>query len=300
MLDFFKKQNSDGGGGQALLDVRAISRLMQHFPVGVKVEYYPEYRKELLLDSVVIAYQINDATIYSAHNLVFDESSGELEFDDQGQHYSFRKIHRFRIILPVFSQSEAKLDYVRREELLKIGGLVKGNTITLMAQLQGSQMPVLETIVDKRSMLREGIYASQTVAFLDVDMESLMLSDQRAHLRLKTNIPATVQVSRRGEYALVNGMMVDFSDTSLRMTLDDETSDEALPKERDNVVVSFNLPSQSEHVSLVGEVYRIENKVLVMMLTGCVEKGQIVELGQIEILKIKANLLQHSGTNLSG
>ncbi len=299
MLDFFKKQKSDGGDGESQLDIRAIGRLMHHFPVGVKVEYYPEYRKELLLDSVVIAYQINDAIVYSAHGLDCDESAGTLEFDDQGQHYCFKHISKFRIILPVFSQSETKLDYVRREELVKVGGLVKGNSITLMAQLEGSHMSVLETIVDKCSILREGFYASQTVAFLEVDLESLILSDQRTHLRLNTNVPVTIQVSKRGEYALVNGVMVDFSDRSVRLTLDDKTSAEALPKEKDDLVVSFNLPGQSEYISLVGEVYRIENKVLVVMLTGFMKKGQVVELGQIEILKIKANLLQHSGTKMA-
>ena len=49
----------------------------------------------------------------------------------------------------------------------------------------------------------------------------------------------------------------------------------------------------------MGEVFRIEGDAIVLMLTGFVEGGQAVELGQIEMLKIKANLLQHASTNLA-
>ncbi len=301
MLNFFKnKQDSatpsqDKGG----LDGCTIFRLMRHFPVGAKLQYYPEYQKNIVLDSVVIAYAINGTFIYSTTGLVCDESNGVLEFSDQEQNRVFKKITSFRIVLPVFSQSEAKLDYIRREELLKVGGLVKNNVITLMAEQSGGQVPVLETIVEKRTMLKEGFYANQTVALLEVDAETLMLSDQRTHLRLKTNIPATIQVSKRGEYALLNCTMIDFSDHSLRLQMDAEYAAEAMPKEDGKLMVSFNLPGQSEYVSLMGEVFRIEGDALVVVLTGFVEAGQSVELGQIEMLKIKANLLQHASTNLA-
>jgi len=301
MLNFFKNKQDSATSthDKEVLDGRTIFRLMRHFPVGAKIQYYPEYQKNIVLDSVVIAYAINDSFVYSTAGLTCDESNGVLAFSDQEQKRLFKKITSFRIVLPVFSQSEAKLDYIRREELLKVGGLVKGNVITLMAEQSGGQVPVLETIVEKRTMLKEGFYANQTVALLEVDAATLMLSDQRAHLRLKTNIPATIQVSKRGEYALLNCTMIDFSDRSLRLQMDAGYAAEAMPKEGGKLIVSFNLPGQSEYISLVGEVFRIEGDAIVAMLTGFVKGGQSVELGQIEMLKIKANLLQHSGTNLA-
>ena len=301
MLNFFKKKQDSGVSSQTdvVLDGRTICRLMRHFPVGAKVQYYPEYKKNIVLDSVVIAYAINDTVVYSTAGLTCDESSGVLEFSDQNQKLVFKQITNFRIILPVFSQSETKLDYIRREELLKVGGLVMGNVITLMGQQVNGQVPVLETIVAKRTMLKDGFYANQTVALLDIDATTLMLSDQRAHLRLRTKIPATIQVSKRGEYALLNCTMIDFSDRSLRLQVDGEFADEAMPREGGKLIVSFNLPGQSEYISLMGEVFRIEGDAIVVMLTGFVEAGQSVELGQIEILKIKANLLQHTSTNLA-
>ena len=301
MLNFFKNKKDSAAASQdkEVLDGRTIFRLIRHFPVGAKLQYYPEYQKDIVLDSVVIAYAINDSFVYSTAGLACDESNGVLELSDHEQKRVFKNITSFRIVLPVFSQSEAKLDYIRREELLKVGGLVKGNVITLMAEQSGGQVPVLETIVEKRTMLKEGFYANQTVALLEVDAASLMLSDQRAHLRLKTNISATIQVSKRGEYALLNCTMIDFSDRSLRLQMEAGYAAEAMPKEGGKLIVSFNLPGQSEYISLVGEVFRIEGDAIVVMLTGFVKSGQSVELGQIEMLKIKANLLQHSGTILA-
>ncbi len=300
MLNFFKNKNpAVPHQDKEVLDGRTIFRLMRHFPVGAKLQYYPEYQKNIVLDSVVIAYAINDIIVYSTAGLTCDESTGVLQLSDQARERVFKKITSFRIILPVFSQSEAKLDYIRREELLKVGGLVKGNVITLMAEQSGGQVPVLETIVERRTMLKEGFYANQTVALLEVDAATLMLSDQRAHLRLKTNVSATIKVNKRGEYASLNCTMIDFSDRSLRLQLDVDSVAEVVLKEGGKLIISFNLPGQSEYVSLVGEVFRIEGDAIVVMLTGFVKGGQSVELGQIEMLKIKANLLQHAGANLA-
>ena len=301
MLNFFKNKKDAVATNQAkeVLDGRTIFRLMRHFPVGAKLQYYPEYQKNIVLDSVVIAYAINGIFVYSTAGLSCDESSGVLQFSDQDQKWVFKKITSFRIILPVFSHSETKLDYIRREELLKVGGLVKGNVITLMAEQSDGQVPVLETIVERRTMLKEGFYANQTVALLEVDAATLMLSDQRAHLRLKTNISATIQVRKRGENTLLNCTMIDFSDRSLRLQMAADTAAEAMPQEGGKLLVSFNLPGQSEYISLMGEVFRIEGDAIVVMLTGLVRAGQSVELGQIEMLKIKANLLQHAGANLA-
>lgn len=306
MFNFFKNNSKPaGGGGQGdtpLLDGRALCRVMRHFPVGSRVHYYPEYRKEIVLESVVIAYAINGDYIYSAHGLNCDEKSGALTFEEQGARKSYTKIKSFNIIVPVFTQSEAKLDYVRREELLKVGGLVAGNTITLMAEQQSGQVPVLDTMVQKRSVLKEGYYANQTVALLEVNAASLLLTDQRAHLRLQTNIPAQLRVTRRGEYKELSGVMVDFSDISLRLVVATNPAPDAEAvklKESDDLFISFNLPGRSEQIVLLGEIFRIEGDAVVVMLKGMVEKGQVARLGQIEILKIKANLLQHGQAKLS-
>lgn len=304
MFNFFKGgSKSTGGDGptdEVLLDSNALGRVMHYFPVGGKVQFYPEYRKEILLDTVVIAYIINGEFIYSFVDLQRDEKSGSFSLEEQGTRKLFSKIKTFNIVVPAHTQSEAKLDYIRREELLKVGGLVPGNAITLMAEQRSGQVPVLETTVQKRAVIKDGYYAKQTVALLEVDGGSLLLTDQRAHMRLQTNIPAQLQVMRRGEYKELGARMVDFSDISLRLVMAYEADNPVKVRASDDMIVSFNLPGRSEQVSLVGSVFRIEGDGVVVMLKGMVEKGQTARLSQIEVLKIKAHLLQHGKANLSG
>jgi hypothetical protein len=302
MFSFFKKiskpTNSGGEGDKPLLDVHAICMAMRHFPVGAKVNYYPEYRKEIMMESVVIAYAINDNVIYSTSDLSCDERSGTVRLIDQGKQIICNEIKSFHIVVPVFTQSEAKLDYVRREELLKVGGLVPGNTITLMGEQQNGQVPVLDTTVHKRAMFKDGYYANHTVALLEVNLESLMLADQRSRLRLQTDLPAVLRLAQRDEYKLLNCVLADFSDISLRLAIDPDSIVNVNVKERDDVIVTFNLPGQSQQISLTGNIFRVTDSAVVVTLKGMLERGQTARLGQIDILKIKANLLQHGRAHL--
>ncbi|MDZ4262045.1 MAG: hypothetical protein U1B30_06910, partial [Pseudomonadota bacterium] len=118
-------------------------------------------------------------------------------------------------------------------------------------------------------------------------------------MRLQTNIPAQLQVMRRGEYKNLNATMVDFSDISLRLVIAFEPDSEVKMRASDDLIISFNLPGRSEQISLLGNVFRIEGNAVVVMLKGLVEKGQTARLGQIDVLKIKAHLLQHGKANLS-
>jgi hypothetical protein len=296
MLKFIKNSFGSAGNdepdlGGIGLDGGHICQLMQFFPIGTKLSYYPEFRKEIVLESVIIAYSINGDLIYSAAYATYQ--GGNLSFNDQGKKRVYSRINSFRITVPVLDPSnEVQLDYERREELQKVGGMARGNTLTLTGLKQNGQVPVVETTVNKRSILKQGLYANQTVAMLDVDTNSFVLTDQRAHVRLRTNMLLSAQFYSGDSLNLVNCTMVDFSDCSLRLAFDEEYPAEALPEEGEDLVLSFHLPGRAENISLMGNVFRIEGKAAVVMLQGGLEDGQTVPLSPIHILEIKANLLQ--------
>lgn len=298
MFDFFRKKTpSTGGKAQAEkreIQPGAVCRLMRLFPIGTKVRFYPEYRKEITLDSVIIGYVINGEMVYSVQGLVCDKDSGPIAFSDQTRMHSYSRIDSFRIMVPAVNQAEQKLDYSRREELQKIGGLSPGNTITLISERQGQQIPVLETTVQKRSMLNQGFYAGTTVAMLDVDISTLKLTDQRAHVRLQTNMPVSVQYYDGPNSNLVNCTMLDFSECSLRLKFGDEFPAEAMPQVGEDLILSFLMQDRAGNISLIGTVFRVSNDAVVVMLKGSLNgKQAVVPLSPIDILEIKANLLQN-------
>ncbi len=302
MLSFLKK--SLGIGAQATanqsdnspVDCQVIYHLMRYFPIGVKLRYFPEYQKDIMMDTVLVAYWINGELVYSTQGATFN--NGILVFNDRGSRKSYQDIHSFCFVVPEVKEEENKLDYNKREVLARVGGLVRGNTVTLIAEKNAGQVPVLDAEVSKRATLPEGLYANQSVALLVPDVGSLSLTDQRAHLRLQINVPVSLQISDNGQMRLINCRMIDFSDCSLRVSIDPELAVDYWPSEGDSLIVSFHLPNCPDMISIAVSVYRTTGESIVMMFSGRADKGRMQPLSQIDILNIKANLLQHCGADV--
>ncbi len=303
MLEFLKKSlglNEVAKTKQKVekksISCETVVNLMHYFPIGTRLRYYPEYQKDIMMNTLLVAYWINGDLIYSTKGVSFNNNV--LVLNDRGTHRSYQIIDSFRFVVPVLEDQESKLDYAKREELAKVGGMTRGNTITLMAEKHDGQIPVLDTIVNKRAILKDGLYANQQVALLDIDFDSLSITDQRAHLRLQTNVPVSLQVADNGQMRLLNGRMKDFSDCSLRVDVEHDLIVDSRPKEGEEVIVSFHLPNCPEMISLAVKVYRVMGDSIVMMFSGRVENGRMRPLSQIDILNVKANLLQHCAADV--
>lgn len=273
------------------VDCQTIHNLMRYFPIGSHLHYYPEYRKDIMMDTVLVAYSINGELVYSTKDVIFN--NGILVFNDRGSRKSYQDIASFYFVVPVVKDEENKLDYGKREELARLGGMSRGNVLSLIAKKDGSQVPVMEAEVHKRAILRDGLYANQSVALLDIDAGSLALTDQRSHLRLQTNVPVALLIPSDGEQQLFNCRMKDFSDCSLRVDVDADVIGEHMPTEGDNLIVNLRLPNRSDMISIAVNVYRVVDNSMVLMFTGRVDHGRMQPLSQIDILNVKANLLQH-------
>ena len=42
-----------------------VQQVVQHFPIGFRMQYFPEYLKDKKIDTIIAAYVINDYVIYS-------------------------------------------------------------------------------------------------------------------------------------------------------------------------------------------------------------------------------------------
>ncbi len=305
MLEFIKKSLGMGSGEakkakqveRESISCETIVNFIRYFPIGTKLRYYPEYRKDIMMDTLLVAYWINGELVYSTQGVTFNNNI--LVFHDRGSPKSYQKVESFRLVVPVFDEQESKLDYSKREELAKIGGMARGNTITLIAEKSAGHVPVIETVVNKRAVLKEGLYANQNIAVLDVDFDSLAITDQRAHLRLQTNVPVSIQVSDSGQSRLLNCRMKDFADCSLRVDMDHDLIVDSRPKEGDEIIVSFHLPNIAEQISIAARVYRVMGDAIVLMFTGRIVQGRMQPLNQMDVLNIKANLLQHCAAEVA-
>src|SRR5690606_1281525 len=96
-----------------------LIELMRCFPISGKIRYFPEHRKDIVLESIVIAYGINNHLVYSQHDIHVDADNGTLIFllDDNWKDRAIREVHRFCVLIPYAGGMDSDLDYDRRAAL---------------------------------------------------------------------------------------------------------------------------------------------------------------------------------------
>ncbi len=277
------------------LDLLQVAEVIRHFPVGGKIRYFPDYRPDVTVDSIVIAYGINNHLVYTQRDIRLDDSGPRPCFvlDDDWKDRPVHHVHRFCIVIPDIGGLENVLDYDTRVNLRNGGELQRGDQLTLMSLFSGQGLPHVESMVRKRVALRDGYYANHSVIVLEIDPETLKLVDQRRHCRIHTSLPVSVAVSGYSEPFAAE--LADFSEFSLRLSCSPELL--ALPRlDARKIFVTLDMPGQSRYFDLQGKVLRVGKEDMVVQLTHLRQGDTFEEIGLLSALDIKASLLQHPGT----
>ncbi|NOX75190.1 MAG: hypothetical protein GXP17_00915 [Gammaproteobacteria bacterium] len=279
------------------LDVPGLTEIIRYFPLGEKVRYYPEYQKEGALDTIVLGYGVNDQFIYSAIDIRCQQESGRdvLCLTVDGEERLVNEIDSFYLLIPFNRDDDNKRDYMRRAELGPQGPFRRHNVITLMACSTGGILSHLDTVVRKILPLKRGIYAGHDVVLLDVMPRSLKLTDQRQHYRLQTALPAMLVIKDGDTHACT---LMDFSEGSVQLQFSESNESLAALTEFRRLTLLFDASngSQVKQYALDGIMYRKTKTSLVMKLRGIYKNDKVESLGLVDVLDIKASLLQHPAT----
>lgn len=282
------------------LSIAKLTELFRYFPMGEKMRYYPEFQKEGALETIVLGYSVNDQFIFSPVDIRCQQDGERdvLRLTVDGHERLVQEVESFSLLIPFNQDDENKRDYGRRAELGPRGPFRRRNTITLLACSSGGTLSHLDTEVRKVLPLTNGIYAGHEVVVLDVLPSSLKLTDQRQHYRLQTEIPAILAI-REGETHACT--LLDFSEESVRLQFDEVTADIMALTEFRRLKLDFNVGADGNGKSyaLDGVMYRKTDNRLVMKLQGIYRNGKAQSLGLVDILDIKASLLQHPATQLA-
>lgn len=273
------------------LDLARVGAVLQSYPIGAALRYYPEFKQNIVLESVILGYLLNQTLVFSAQEMVC-EGTGKNARMLVGPERKAVRLNSVGIVIPSNSRGVEELDYARREELERTGGLANGNNITLMAHPRDGKTPVVQTTVRKKTVVKEGLYANTPVVLLNVDVSSLLLTDQRTHMRLKTELPAHALV---GSDAVQPCTMVDFSERSVRLRGEEWPATVRVGRP---VTISFTLPNRSGNVVLRGDLFRKDDNDLVVMLEEIQRGSDFLRIELIDVLGIKATLLQLPQTSV--
>lgn len=311
MAGFFKKifpgnqkrETSTGPGKAAALkaggpiEVAKFTEFLRYFPPGEKVRYYPEYLKEATMDTIVLGYGVNNQYIYSPID-IRHQPDGErdvIRLNVDGHEVLVREINHFCFLIPCNRNDQNRLDVESKAKLGSHGPFRINNIISLIACSSGGTLSYVDTLVRKVVSLTSGIYAGHEVVVLDVIPDSLVLNDQRQHYRLHTWIPATLTVDDRD---VCQCTLKDLSEESVRLEFENTSEELAMltGSQHLTLMVNFGTESQPREYVLDGVMYRKTDTSLVVKLQGIHKDNTVMPIDLVDVLDIKANLLQHPAT----
>jgi len=281
-----------------IIDVAKLTEILGYFQLGEKIRYYPEQQKDAALDTIIMAYGVNQQLIYSPID-IHCQLEGEREvvsLNTDGIERIIDDVEKFCFAIPLNHDDDNKRTYVRRAELGPRGPFRRGNTVTLIACTSGGALSTIDTVVRKVMPLKHGIYAGHEVVLLDALPDTLTLTDQRQYYRLQTNIPAILSMGEAGSH---NCALVDFCEGSVQLNFKEVSEGLKTLTNSRQLTLKIDVGTDGKHKIYVleGVMYRKTDTSLVMKLKGIYKGGDLPEpIGLVDILEIKASLLRHPET----
>ena len=287
------KEEHVGKAATGKIDITRIRTLIEFFPIGKKLRYYPEFNKDIVLDTLIVAYCVNGHFVYSLESIETDADGTPTAFvsGENETRIPASVIKQFQLLVPDTSDLEMKLDYLRRAQISRHGQFSKGNYISLMSNAGMKGVSNVDTEVAKQVVLREGPYAQMNMVLLTPELNTLSVTDQRRKPRTKTNVPVTVLVPTENYSGQCT--IVDISDADLRIRLNEKG--EAIPPvhKGDAMIVDIRLGEAERHYSVKGSVIRRSSETCVIRLDGQIRDGRLSPFSPLDLLELKAGLLNY-------
>lgn len=268
----------------------SMKMLGEHFPIGKKVRYSPEFQRDIVFQTIIIAYRVNDHYVYSREAILMDDDGMPEAFlvGERKSRLALEKVRRLQLMVPDTTDMERSLDYVRRANLGRNGQFVRGNTITLIADTCKRGIPSVDTLVDSRLKLKDGPYSDNQMILLRPDLDTLKIADQRQKARVQSHIPVNLYLKE--DAPPIGCILGDFSDVSLRLKA---APGQAMPalKINDKVIVVINLGDAASTYRVKGTVFRATADACVIRLKQLYKDGDFSAIKTIDVLEIKTGLL---------
>lgn len=284
-------KGKEEGNREAPPDRERLRMLLEHFAIGRKIRYFPEYQRDIVFHTIIIAYRVNDHAIYSREAIRQDGDGAPVAFSvaDRQAPLPLEQVRKLQLMVPDTTDMERSLDYVRRATLGRNGQFVRGNTITLIADTCKRGIPSLDTQVDSRIRLQDGPYSDNQMILLRPDFETLRIADQRQKARVQSEVPVNLYLKE--EQPPVACVLGDFSDVSLRLRI--APGQQSLPAMRinDKVVVVLDLGDAASSYRIRGVVFRAAADACVIKLRQLYKDGEFSNIKTMDVLEIKTGLL---------
>jgi len=276
------------------VDVVRLRTLLEFFPIGRKLRYCPEFKKEIVFDTLLLGYCVNGQFLYSGDSIQRDDAGHPTAFrgHDGGAWLPADNLKLFQLLVPDTSDLERTLDYHRRALIGRGRQFNKGNYISLTANAGVKGTAEIDTEVAKQIVPVDGPYAQTKMILLSPEWRTLAVTDQRRKARAKTCAPVLLSVA--GARLAGPCTVVDMSDEAMRIRVRDRDSRMPPMSAGDSVTLDIDLGGDAPAYRIQGVVYRRSTETCVIRLEGLLRDGKLERFDPLTLLQLKASLLNYS------
>ncbi|MBY0572877.1 MAG: PilZ domain-containing protein [Undibacterium sp.] len=270
-----------------------IKTLLTLFPIGKKQRYYPEYKTDIVFDTVIIAYCVNGYFVYSNSAIEYDTTGNpkSIRITPDGMRLPWASLFSFQLVVPDTSGSEKKLDYERRAALGRGRQFAKGNCISLISASPGRGVSTVETTVARLIAPKDSPYAPQMLIVLDPDLDSLTVSDQRCEARVKIAVPLMLSSNHLPVAAACT--IVDISDQAMRVHLGSSQLYAPAMEVETEVEIKIHLSKAELQFDIRGTVMRSFPSIRVIRLESLLQNGKFIPFGPLDHVALKSCLMNY-------
>ena len=288
-----EKSPSPATDAPTRLELERIKTLIEFFPIGKKLRYYPEFKQEIVFDTLVLAYCVNGEFIYSVDAIEHDPEGfpAAFRFGEGSKRTPVSALKVFQLLVPDTSDLEMKLDYQRRAMIGRGKQFSKGNYISLISNAGGRGVSTVDTEVAKKIVLPDGPYAHSTMILLTPELKTLVVTDQRRKSRTKISTPVTVSLPLGGFHGPCT--IIDISDGGVRIRVRDRGTSLPAMRRGDEILIEVDLGEAEKHYSIKGTIIRSASETCVVLLDGQFRDGRFSHFSPLDLLELKAGLISH-------
>ncbi len=298
--------SQESAKGLSMLNVQQV---VQHFPIGFRMQYFPEYLKDKKIDTIIAAYVVNDYVIYSNKDIqVVEQEDGQqgLEMHQNGEAILLDRIHGFQILIPQIERKEIDFRVNVRQKKegtmdsmeKKANDFLRGNSITLFYRnptLKG--MLQLDTEVAKKVVFQTGPYAKRRLVMLQPLLDSFECVDLRRFSRIDTQIPVQIYNEGTTKQEGVAGFIQDFSERFVRVEIGEEKKHLlGTVGGGDKIVLKVILGDQEPELVLRGSIFRKRKNNIIISLRNVMKDGEFQLIDGLDEIYIKSVMLDHPNT----
>ena len=273
------------------IDGERLKMLAEHFSIGRKIRYFPEFQRDIVFHTIIIAWRVNDHYVYAREAIEKDDEGTPTGFlvGEKKTRLPLGKVKRLQLMVPDTTDMERSLDYVRRASLGRNGQFVRRNAITLISDTCQRGIPSVDTQVVSRIRMKDGPYADNQMVLIRPELDTLTIADQRQKARVASHVPVSLYL--KDDAPPVGCILGDFSDVSLRLLVAPDQKTLPPMKVNDKVVVILNLGDAASIYRIRGSVFRTAADSCVIRLKQLYKDGDFSPIKTMDVLEIKTGLL---------